>query len=466
MQDYADIAQKMAELIGMEAQDWQLDVIRDWSAIGADGKFVHKRNGGSIPRQAGKSVSGIIWAAILAAFLGYTVLWTDHNYSTTTEMLKRFRDIFGKRPKDPHAPNRHFNKLLVGTNNKTAQEAMFFQSGGSLHFATRTKSSSLGYSFDVVVYDEAQELTDEQQQAIIPTTTSGKKKNPQAIYLGTPPRPNGYGDVFEKIRSDALEGGNAADDLSWWEWSTEEVGDVFDEARYYKVNPSLGRVASVEALRAAARSMSALAFAQEYLGYWLPKGRAKPAISAEKWDACATDEPPMDGAVVYAVKFSPDGEVGALAGCVRDGDGKPHVEVIDCRPTYDGVGWLSDWLIERSGKAARVVIDGKANAEPLKKSIDRFFKRRAVTVTNPSQVSDACALLLNAVNECGVTHYAQPELDDSATKCPKRPIGNGGGWGFAATSDADPTLVEACALALWGMLSAGKDPTRKSRVYF
>ena len=65
---------------------------------------------------------------------------------------------------------------------------MAFKSGGVIQFSTRTKSSRLGFSFDIVVYDEAQELTCEHTQVINPTTVSGAKHNLQIIYAGTPTR--------------------------------------------------------------------------------------------------------------------------------------------------------------------------------------------------------------------------------------------------------------------------------------
>ena len=90
-------------MAGYELLPWQRNRLEDWSAIGPDGKWVHKRIGDSVPRQSGKSVDGIIWATFAASAMGYKVLWTDHNYSTTCEMLRRFQEIFGKRPRDPDA---------------------------------------------------------------------------------------------------------------------------------------------------------------------------------------------------------------------------------------------------------------------------------------------------------------------------------------------------------------------------
>ena len=111
-----------ARQAGIELLPWQVELLRDWTAIGDDGKFVHPRCGASIPRQAGKSVDGIAWSLSLAVFMGYKVLWTDHNYSTTCEMLDRFRAILGRKVADDSAEHPRFNARVTEVNNKTIVE--------------------------------------------------------------------------------------------------------------------------------------------------------------------------------------------------------------------------------------------------------------------------------------------------------------------------------------------------------
>lgn len=256
--DLADEVSEVAELIGYSQLEWQRDVTASWSTYDERGQWVHRRCGASVPRQAGKSVDGIVWTTFLVAMMGYSVLWTDHNYSTTCEMLRRFQKIFGKKLRDPWGI-RAFNSLVRRFNSKTAQEAFELSNGGVLAFSTRTKSAALGYSFDVVVYDEAQELTGEQMQAIIPTTSSGPHGNTQSIFLGTPTRAGSPATKFMDMRSEAI-GGHPADDLCWFEWGVPEVGDIFDERRWYEVNPSLaeGR-ADLDAIRTGIRALALLA---------------------------------------------------------------------------------------------------------------------------------------------------------------------------------------------------------------
>lgn len=455
----------LARAAGVELLPWQVAMLEDWAAVGPDGKFVHTRCGASVPRQAGKSMTLEAWVLYLTVVMGLTVLWTEHNYSTTCEMVRRFRRIFGQRPNDPRAERRDFNALVKSASNKTAQENFFLKNGGSVHFTTRTKSTNLGFSFDVVIYDEAQLLTDEQQQAILPTTSSGAGKNPQTIYTGTPPHPGGPGEIFEQLRDEAH--GQAEADLCWMEWGVDEVGDVRDESRWFLVNPSLSPgLANITAIRMARPpSMSQLAFAQDYLGYWLPKaGREQAAVMPEDWAALAESDPPREGGrVSYAFKFAPDGSTVALAACRRPDIGLPHIEVVAYRSLAHGAGWCADFAEERKAEAACFVVDGGGNARALRDELlRRRVPKRAVVEPAAKDVAAACSQLITGVADGAFTHFAQPALDSCMASVKKRQIGRTG-FGFEGIGGTDPSMAEAAALALWGAYSVKRDPRRKGR---
>lgn len=478
---------------------WQLDVLNDWGAVGEDMQFVHRRNGASIPRQVGKTDVAVGWAGYLAAELGMGVLYTAHNYDTTCEVLRRFREIFGRRANDPAARHRRYNRMVLHCENSTAQEAIFFKSGGFICFSTRTQSSKLGFSFDVIFYDEAQELTVEHMQAIAATTTSGKHGNPQEFYLGTPCRPGRPGNVFGPMRDEAHS--EPGDDLCWWEWGVSEIGDISDEARWRLVNPSLDAgIANISSIRLNCRKFAklgeegVLAFAQEFLGYWLPRtASAVHPIDGDDWAACRTSRPPTGSPTAYAVRFSADGRVGVLAACVAPDPGIPYVEVVAYRSMRRGVGWFRDFLVQREGDVEAVVIDGKSNAEALDdelraKGFDADMIVRPSTAdavaayssfvdaTKPGASPDAAAAPADvgmlpddgepggAFGPRGVSHFGQEALDASATLSGKRPIGRGGGFGFESNDGADATLVEACALAYWCAVSIRRYPRSELRI--
>lgn len=446
---------------GISLLPWQIDVLRDWTAVDADGKFVHARCGASIPRQAGKSVDGIAWAACLSALMGYKVLWTDHNYSTTCEMLDRFRAIFGRRVCDENAEYPSFNRLVTEVNNKTAQEFFKFKGGGVLAFSTRTKGAKMGFSFDVVVYDEAQELRHEHTQIITPTMSSGAMRNPQAIYLGTPTRAGSPAEVFQDMRAEAWSDDPPAD-LCWIEYGVDEIGDVRDERRWAEANPSLGALANQAAIRMGLHDLDELAFAQEYLGYWLPKV-ADAVISCDEWRRClvsAEDSPKAGGRVAYGVKFSPDGSTFSLAAARLVEGGPVHVELVLNGGTSRGTGELAAWVAARPGSASCCVIDGLAGADALVSAVGRV-PRGYIVRPRAGDVIAAATMMLDAVRGGGVTHLDDPALGLSATTSSRRAIGSRGGWGWGGQNS---TPVEAASLALWGARTCKRNPNRKMRV--
>lgn len=462
---YANEVSQVAKLAGINQTNWQKEQIKDWSAHTPDGKFIHRRCGSSIPRQAGKSVDGIVWCVFLLVILGYGILWTDHNYSTTCEMLRRFQAIFGKKPNDKDAKYHYFNDMVESTINKTAQEAIFLKNGGFICFSTRTKSAALGFSFDVVVYDEAQELTSAHLQAIQPTTTSGAHHNTQALYLGTPTRAGSSADIFSEMHSEAWK--NPLDDLCWLEYGVDEIGDVLDESRWVLANPSIEEgVADITAIRSGIRAFKSdtLAAAQEYLGYWLPKV-ANALISKKEWESCLIkpEESPRGGLVAYGVKFSPDGTEIALSAAIKDDGGLPHVELICVKRMSEGTSWLARWLLDRVSVGACVAVDGKAGSGTLAgKLLDRVPRKYLVLIKTQEAIT-AASMFLEAVQNGQVTHIEQPALDSSALSVWKRKIGNNGGWGFGGDTSS---AIESAALALWAVSTTKRNPTRVQEASF
>lgn len=448
--------------MGYDLLPWQRDLLLDAGAVGDDGKWVHPRVGGSIPRQQGKSVSFIVWAAFLAALAGYKVLWTEHNYSTSLEMLSRFRDIFGARPNDLYRGKRSWNRLLRAVSSQTGQEWFEFKSGGVIQLSTRTKSSRLGFSFDIVVYDEAQELMGIHTQVINPTTVSGSKHNLQLIYLGTPTRAGSPAEVFKNVRAQAWEGGDKASDLLWAEYGVEEIGDIWDESRWPAAMPSLGAHADARAILSGMKDMDELGAAQEYLGYWLPDVEQldPPVIGAGEWSACLVErgpEPSPGETVAYGVKFSPDGSTVALAAAARS-DGSTHVELVRLESTSRGVSWLADWLLERSRSAAAVGIDGKSGAGALCEMMSAAAPRNYVLRPGAADVTTAAAMTLEAVRGGRLTHIEQDDLDRAATTCTRRAIGSAGGWSWGGE---DAACMDAASLALWAAATTKRNPRRK-----
>lgn len=158
----------------------------------------------------------------------------------------------------------------------------------------------------MIIYDEAQELTDEQQAASLFAISASRKHNTQTIYIGTPPEPSCPGEVFRRLHDDAHA--QAPQAIPWMEWAVTEIGDVTDRVRWRRVNPSQGILIDETAIEGELGTL-ADTFARERLGWWSPVARAEKAIPDRAWDASSIDGigDRFRAKTALAVKFSPDG---------------------------------------------------------------------------------------------------------------------------------------------------------------
>lgn len=412
----------------------------------------------SRPRQNGKSFAARYYALWCAFVEGRSVLYSAHNGSTTRKMFKFMCDFI-----EAHEDFRR--KLKPGGQGiykAQGSEGIYLADGTVIEFSTRTNSGARGGTYDVIIVDEAQELTDEQRDAMMPTTIASDSGDPQMIYIGTPPNTKCPGTVFRDLhdRAHADELGDA-----WWlEWAATEVGDPQDVDRWYECNPMMGYRIKERSMKNAADTTASDSFAREYLGWWDASTAAvQHVLSTEDWGACRTDDPPADGLVAVGVKFAPDGSRVALAVCLNPDEGKPYVEVVKSASTSRGTRWVAEWLDARRDRVASVAIDGKRGESTVQALADAKFPKRAVHVPGSADVAKACSMLVEAVQSRAIEHYGQPDLDAAATTCAKRRIGQDG-FGFEDTETGDATLVEACALAYREAMTTKRRPGRKLRV--
>lgn len=429
----------------------------------------------SKPRQNGKSYAARFYAVYMGAFEHRQVLYSAHHSSTTNKMFKAMCDLFESPEKFPE-----FANDVKSISHARGYEGIYFQdwidadgntqTGGCIEFATRTNSGARGGTYSVIIIDEAQELTDEQQEAMLPVISAAsdvrdRKLLPQQIFVGTPPNYTCHGTVFPKMHNEAHSGEEK--DFWWLEWSIESSNLVADISNpeialefAYQTNPAMGYRIAEKTVLNEFEAMSIDGFARERLGWWTPNAIKKEdyAIPEAIWMKCASLEPKPEGKMAYGVKFSADGSRVAFCGAVIPENGQARISLIDYCSTGDGIKWLADKLNSGYTKASCVVIDGKNGVDVLIDKISDVWKVKG-SIVRPS-VKDVIAsvgMLCDALNEQSVTWYEKQEiLKESAISATKRQIA--GGWGFGG-EDSSP--IEACALAFFGAKTTKRDPNRK-----
>ena len=443
-------ADKLLKVGGLVMDPWQADVLDDWMGRAPSGRWASSTCGGSVPRQNGKSllVQGRAEAGMI--LFNEQVIYTAHLQKTATETFEEMRDFF-----ETPALKKYVSEI------KTAigREQIILKTGARIKFLARTRNGGRGQHGDLLIFDEAQELDENQQASFLPAISASV--NPQTLYVGTPPDPTAAGTVFRGIRDKAIDGETTK--TSWFEFSVDDIGDVMDRERWADTNPALGRRILVSTIEGEAEQMDPDTFARERLGWWTPivEHKVDYAIPEEAWDACRSDEPKPEGKTAYGVKFSADASEVCLCGAVIPKEGPARVSVIKSEPTAIGTQWLADWLNERYDKASCVVIDGKNGVDSLIDKIARTWRvRGSVVRPKTNDVIASVSALTEAVNSQEVTWYSkQTLLRDSAVSAVKRPIS--GGWGFGGENS---TPIEAAALALWGAKTSKRDPSRKMRI--
>lgn len=429
-----------------------------FAARDAHGRFASRSIAISKPRQNGKSYGVRFYALHAACCRGLNVLYTCHHGKTTRKMFKYMREFCKSNPD-------WMAELLpgaAGISNAEGREALYFRGGGMIEFATRTNSAARGETYDIIIFDEAQELTDEQAEAINSTVIASDSGDPQKIYVGTPPGPKCPGTVFRSLHDKAHAGTGGS--VWWLEWAAEKLGDTHDKDLWYATNPALGLRINEDVFEDAADSATSVdGFFRENLGWWsVTTTTLDPAIDVDSWTSCAIGKPPKDGVLSAGIKFSLDGKIAALSVCLNPKDAPPHVETICVKSTVRGVRWLVDWCVERKAKLAQITIDGKAKAVTLqKKLLAQKLPKRQVVVCSTADITNACAMFEEAVSSSAITHFAQPGLDESVESSPRRAIGKAGGWAF----DGELSLaVESAGLAHYGAMTTKRVPGRKVKM--
>lgn len=448
-----DDAVFLASAYALTPDPWQAEVLESWLGRQSNGKWSASRCGLAVARQNGKNAIIEMRELFGMVALGEKFLHTAHEVKTARKAFLRIVSFFENERQYPELA-----ALVKDIRKTNGQEAVLLTNGGGVEFVARSKGSARGFTCDVLVLDEAQDLKDEELEALKPTISAPPLRNPQTIFTGTPPDPEkdhlGSGEVFARVR----RGADKAARTAWTDFGVEDgpLPDVDDRATWHVTNPALGHRLHIDGLIDEREDMSPEGFARERLGWWGNPDGTGHVFGAGKWEAGfnAKAKFPKRGLFIgLAVSLNRDwSSIGTAAPTKRD---KVIVGATDRRPG-------TEWLVERAAEIQKkhrcgVVLDGRGPAATLLPELERAGVD--VLVANTTDVLDACAGLFDRVQQGRLVHQNNPELNASIRGAQKRPVNDRWAWG-RKLSAGDVSMLEAVTLAAWAAdVETEADPT-------
>lgn len=458
VQTKGDKAIELYKETGREPQEWQTNIVNDLLAVNEDDLWTHPKFGYSVPRRNGKGEILTI-REMYGLEIGEHICHTAHRTTTSSSASKRLADLLKAkgytevfRPKK----GKEYTQSYTYSKQFGLERITLLDSGGSVDFRTRTSAGGLGEGFDLLIIDEAQEYTDDQQSTLQYVVSDSP--NPQIILCGTPPTAVSKGTIFPKLRDSCLMG--EADEVGWAEWSVDQQSDVNDVELWYQCNPAMGYQLNERKIKAEDKT-DVIDYNIQRLGLWI-KYNQKSVISEAEWLALEVEKiPERDGKKFIGVKYGVDGSNVAMSIAFRGKNGKIFAECLDCRPSRIGNEWIIN-ILKPMKDLGGVIVDGANGQKLLEEAMkDAGIKVKPVLPT-VGNVIVANAMFEQALENATLCHKAQPSLVMSATNCEKRSIGSNGGFGYKSlTPDTEIALLDSVILAHWLVNEYKEKPKQK-----
>ncbi len=437
------------EKTGLSSYIWQKKLLEAMMAVDKKGLWVHQKFGYSIPRRNGKSEL-LYMLELWGLHQGLNILHTAHRISTSHssfEKVKRYLEKMG------YVDGEDFTSIRA----KGQERIALTNTEGVLQFRTRTSNGGLGEGFDIMIIDEAQEYTTEQESALKYTVTDSD--NPITVMCGTPPTPVSSGTVFSKFRETCLFGRGKYS--GWAEWSVSTEKEISDIEAWYNSNPSMGYHLDERKIEAELGD-DKLDHNIQRLGFW-PTYNQKSAISEAEWEALRLDEvPKFKGQLFAGIKYGQDGTNVALSISVKTDYGDIFTETVDCQSVRNGNDWIVSFL--KKANVAQIVIDGASGQKVLYDEL-REYGIKNVILPTVKEIIVANAMWEQGIYQKTICHSGQPSLSKVVTNCDKRNIGSQGGFGYRSHfDDVDICLMDSALLSHWACATA--KPKRVQKISY
>lgn len=450
---------------GLEADEDQADWVR--GVMGrSGGRWVARTAGIDAPRQNGKNGGIEIRELAGLILLGEHILHTAHEVKTARKAFGRLRYFLGEKVNDENARFPELNALVKAIRHVNGQEMIELTTGGLWELSARSAGAGRGFDgIDLLVLDEAQELTDAELAALRPTILAARLGMPQVIYAGSAPDPEkahlAKGEPFRRLRAAAMKGPNVSRCYLGYGVPDGPLPDIHDDAVIQAVNFGLksGRI-SWETIADARVEMSPEQFAREHMGWWGdPESAAlRKGVDLRAWALLADKTAPEPLEAVVVLDVAPNGRHASIgvAGELPDG------RILLMEHTAGGTAWVVPRLQRILAKRQVLEVALRTDASAAwTKTLEAPLIAAGVTFKALSGIDAAAgtAALIKAVDDQLVAHLDQDTLNAAIKNATTVPRGEGDVWNRKdRTVNISPVVACATALHRWGIRKPRRVP--------
>lgn len=432
----------LADLAGLVLDDWEADVLDGALRLRAGDRWASFEVGLIVPRQNGKG--SVLEARELHGLFcepdTKLILHSAHEFKTAKEAFRRIVGLIEATPK--------LRKLVDHIRYTTGEEGIELRDGSRLKFVARSSGSGRGFTGDLVILDEAYNLSADMMSALLPTMAA--RPNPQLWYTSSAPLPLPVSDVLRRL---CRRGRQGSQRLAYFEWCAKHDPkavhkvDLDDRRNWADANPGLGIRLSEEFTELERKALEPGDFARERLGVWPDNedGDGWTVISEDDWSGCRAprgyERPEKPTAIAFDVP--PDRSSGSI-GCSSPDGPLSYVDVLD---HGRGTGWMVDRLVDLKRQFPRAVFccDATGPAGSLLDPLDKAGVKR-VKALSTQEHKQACGGFYDDAVGHKLRHRGRPELDAALAGAEKRSLGDAWLWSRKSSSvDISPLVAVTLA---------------------
>jgi hypothetical protein len=445
----------LAEYFGLILDGWQRYVLTHALGQRRDGAWTAPKVSCWVPRQNGKgSVIEALELYWLFCSQEELIVHSAHQHRTSQKAYERLERLIRRTP--------DFHRLVAQYRQANGEQQIELHDGRLLQYTTRSRTAVRGFSANKLILDEAQELTQDQMAAILPTVSA--QINWQVYFFGTPPDdPSAWCYGLKE------DGEASTPRLAHFDWGAElDLTDPDDRAKvnhsslWYECNPALGIRIALETVEDENKpSGLGEKFPQERLGHWQPRATTGEGVIGEQlWRDLADASSERPNTLAFAIDVNPARTHGAIVAVGPRSDGLMLAAVVDYRPGTDWIPQRAADLRDRWDPIA-IGLDVKGPGGSLLLDLDRFGikmpedpdepQRGDLAVPNAGDAAAAYGLIVDLARQKGLRHLDEAPLNLAVAGAGTRPLAGGSAWNRKGTADICPLV--AATVAHWAYVT-------------